>query len=116
MPKPFWSRDSKEITASIQLDVEPDEIERAELHVVSWTGGPGDVKDYFTLNGQHLAVADGHDHEVHFVIMPLDVTLLRKGANHFVLHSDTKHHGIEILRPGPALVVRSKRTLQTSFR
>jgi hypothetical protein len=31
------------------------------------------------------------------------------GANEFELLSDTEHHGIEILLPGPCLMVRSPR-------
>ena len=41
MPEPFWSRASRQKTCTIRLDVEPAEIERAELHVIVWDGGAG---------------------------------------------------------------------------
>jgi hypothetical protein len=36
--------------------------------------------------------------------------MLRKGPNRIELLSDTEPHGIEVLLPGPAIVVRSRKT------
>ena len=93
---------------TIDLDVNPDDITEAELHVVAWTGGAGTVSDYFTLNGKHFPIAEGHDHTTVYSRLKVDPKLLRRGENNFVLRSDTKHHGIEIMLPGPALMVRLK--------
>ncbi|MBI4659912.1 MAG: hypothetical protein HY735_13810 [Verrucomicrobia bacterium] len=106
LPQPFWSRANRARECSIHLDIAPERIEAAELHVVAWTGGPGDVRDYFKLNGRHLGVADGAAHRVAYSHREIDPKLLQKGANKLVLLSDTEHHGIEIFRPGPALMVR----------
>ena len=38
--------------------------------------------------------------------LPIDPAILRRGDNEIVVHSDTEHHGIEVLLPGPAIVVR----------
>ena len=108
LPKPFWSRANRLKEATIQLDVDPAEIEEAELHIVSWTGGAGEVKDYFTLNGTFLPVAEGHGHQMDYSVIQLDTALLKKGENRFQLLSDTVHHGIEILLPGPALIIRTQ--------
>ncbi len=108
LPRPFWSRDNRIRECTVDLDVDPKDISAAELHVVAWTGGPGDVADYFTLNGKHLAIADGKKHETVYSRVVIEPTLLRRGENKFVLRSDTKHHGIEILLPGPALMVRHR--------
>lgn len=105
-PDEFWSRDRRRQTCTIELDVDPARIKRAELHVVVWDGGAGTVKDYFTLNGQPLAVAGAGRHDVIYSRVPLDPKLLKKGTNRIELLSDTEHHGIEILLPGPALLVR----------
>ena len=86
----------------------PDEILAAELHVVTWTGGAGGVADYFTLNGQPFPIAEGEDHCVVYSRLPVDPGLLQRGRNTMTLLSDTPHHGIEILRPGPTLVVRRR--------
>jgi hypothetical protein len=38
----------------------------------------------------------------------IDPYWLRHGPNEIRLLSDTEHHGIEVLRPGPALIIRTK--------
>jgi hypothetical protein len=108
LPLSFWSRAKNKKTCSVMLDVEPAKIERAELFVVTWTGGPGEVKDYFTLNGKQFPVAEGSKHIPVFSRLPVEPSLLKQGANTIELLSDTEHHGIEVLLPGPALVVRRR--------
>jgi putative heme-binding domain-containing protein len=108
LPNPFWSRDNQVKSCTIDLDTDPANILEAELHVIAWTGGAGDVADYFTLNGQPLKIAEGHEHITVSSKLSIDPKLLRKGENRFELRSDTKHHGIEILLPGPTLAIRHK--------
>ena len=108
-PKPFWSRDSNPRKCTICLDFSPAEIESAELHVVIWDGGAGTVNNPFTINGHPLPVAGSGDHDVLYRRILVKPNLLRQGANEILLLSDTEHHGIEILLPGPCLVVRRKR-------
>ena len=106
LPPGFWSRANQRKSCSLVLDVEPSRIERAELCVITWTGGAGEVKDYFRLNGRHFPVAEGHRHEIQFNRIPIEPALLRPGTNTIELLSDTLHHGIEVIYPGPALMVR----------
>jgi hypothetical protein len=106
LPDHFWSRANRKKTCTLDLDLDPARIELAELHVVTWTGGPGTVKDYFTLNGVHYPVADGDRHELVYSRLPVDPKNLKRGLNRIELLSDTDHHGIEIMYPGPALMVR----------
>jgi len=79
------------------------------LYVICWTGGAGNVKDYFTLNGHPFPVAEGAGHTRQFNRLRVVPKLLRRGANTIELLSDTQHHGIEFLYPGPALMVRYRR-------
>lgn len=108
LPYAFWSRANQKKSCTINLDVEPKQIERAELHVNAWTGGPGKVRDYFTLNGHFFPVAEGSHHELIYNKLPVKPDILRLGANRIDLVSDTEHHGIEIPLPGPCLMVRFK--------
>jgi acetyl esterase len=108
IPKPFWSRAGREKTCTIELDVPPDRVERAELHVALWDGGRGTIDNYFTLNGRPLSVAASGKHDVIYSVLRIDPTLLKLGSNHIALRSDTEHHGLEVLLPGPALAVRAK--------
>ncbi len=107
LPKPFWSRAGRKNQCTLELATDPAVIEKAELHVVVWDGGAGTIKDYFTLNGHPLKIAGDGKHDVIYSRLPVEPALLRKGENRIELLSDTEHHGIEVLLPGPALVVRS---------
>lgn len=109
LPLSFWSRAKNKKTCHIVLDVEPSTMERAELCIVTWTGGPGEVKDYFTVNGKHFPVAEGSKHLPVFSRFAVEPSLLRLGENTLELLSDTEHHGIEVIYPGPALMVRYRR-------
>ena len=107
-PAPFWSRSGRRIQSSIAIDIDPQEIISAELHVVAWTGGAGEISDYFQLNDRHYPIAEGERHELVYSVLPVDPATLRRGMNPIVLLSDTDHHGIEVMSPGPALVVRHR--------
>jgi putative heme-binding domain-containing protein len=108
LPAPFWSRASRKKTCTIRLETDPATMERAELHVVVWDGGAGNVRDYFTLNGHPIAVAGTGKHDLIYTVSAIDPQKLKRGDNEIVLLSDTEHHGIEVALPGPALVVRTK--------
>ncbi len=114
LPQPFWSRNKNEKECTIDLDVAPDSLLAAELHVVAWTGGAGTVANYFTLNGEHLPIAEGEGHETVYSRLPIEPSLLQRGPNKIVLRSDTTHHGIEIMLPGPTLVVRYRDTTEST--
>ena len=108
LPKPFWSRAGRKRSCVIQLEDDPSDFGAVELHVVAWTGGAGSVAKYFTLNGRHFPIAEGSGHEVVYSRLPVDPAILVAGVNRIELLSDSEHHGIEILAPGPALVIRRK--------
>lgn len=114
LPNPFWSRDNQLRECAIEIDVDPSSIEEAELHVVAWTGGAGKVKDYFQINGHHFPIAEGSEHETVYSKLLVDPNILKKGRNSISLLSDTEHHGIEIMSPGPALMVRHVVSDETS--
>jgi hypothetical protein len=108
LPRAFWSRAKNRKVCHIELNLDPGEIERAQLHVIAWDGGAGAVKDYFTLNGQQFDIAGKAKHDVIYSTINVNPALLKRGANRIELYSDTEHHGIEILLPGPALMIRRK--------
>ena len=109
LPKPFWSRAGNAKTCTIELDRDPSEIQRAELHLRIWDGGGGTVGSPFTLNGRPLPIASAGRHDFLYRVVPIDPAWLRKGPNEIRVLSDTDHHGIEMLLPGPAIVLRARR-------
>jgi hypothetical protein len=106
LPLPFWSRANRKETCSIGLAVEPTRIERAVHHVIVWDGGRGEISNYYTLNGHPLPTAGAGRHDVIYTALDVDSVNVLKGVNRIELLSDTEHHGIECLLPGPALMVR----------
>jgi len=109
-PRPFWSRASRVKVCRIDLGArfDPARVERAQLHVVIWDGGKGTTAKPFTFNRRPLPVAGDGRHDVLYRAIDLDPKTLRPGANEIRLLSDTDHHGIELLAPGPALVIRTR--------
>ncbi|TFG72484.1 MAG: hypothetical protein E4H27_02535 [Anaerolineales bacterium] len=105
-PQPFWSRDGNLRECTVILDDAPDDIEQAELHVLIWDGGAGTTKKPLTLNGHDLPVASSGAHDVLYRKITIQPRQLQGGMNTISLLSDTEHHGIEILLPGPCLVLR----------
>ncbi|MCI0621845.1 MAG: hypothetical protein L0387_09265 [Acidobacteria bacterium] len=108
IPVPFWSRAGQKKECDITVDVAPEQVERATLHIAVWGGGAGAVQKYFKLNGLFFPIAPPKGWGpiyYHQIDVPREV--LRQGTNHVELLSDTEHHGIEVLLPGPALMIRS---------
>lgn len=107
MPVPFWSRASQWQTATIDLPRDLSNVESARLIVKIWDGGEGTVKEPFKINGHPYSITSGRGiHDVVHSTVEIDPAHLKPGANTLTVLSDTEHHGIEVLLPGPCLVVR----------
>lgn len=103
---PFWSRADREKRCEFSLPVPASSIERANLSVAVWDGGAGTIEHYFMLNEHPLAIAGEGKHDVLYSTLELDKAWLQSGKNTATLVSDTEHHGIEVLYPGPAITIR----------
>ena len=107
LPQPFWSRASNLQTATINLPRDPANAESARLMIRIWDGGEGTVKEHFKINGHPYSITSGRaNHDLVFTNVDVDINHLKAGENIFTLLSDTEHHGIEVLLPGPCLVLR----------
>jgi hypothetical protein len=107
MPKPFWSRASNGKTAVIELPDDLSNVESAQLMVKVWDGGAGEVEEPFTVNGHPYGILSGRaSHDVVFTRAAVNVQGLKPGRNELRVLSDTEHHGIEVLLPGPCLRLR----------
>ena len=107
MPQPFWSRAGAEKRAVIELPEDLSRVAAAELRVRVWDGGAGTVAEPFQLNGHPYSVLSGRaSHDVVFTKCAVSLDHLKAGENEVKLLSDTEHHGIEVLLPGPCLLLR----------
>lgn len=111
LPVPFWSRASQVREATIELPDDLSAPESARLIVKIWDGGEGTVAEPFKINGYPYAITSGRaNHDVVHTDVEVNPAHLKPGANTLTLLSDTDHHGIEVLLPGPCLVVRYARS------
>jgi len=107
MPVPFWSRASRENKAQFELPADISSLARARLMIKVWDGGEGNIKEPFKINGHPYSVTSGKAiHDVVLTIAEVDPEHLRPGRNEITLLSDTEHHGIEVLLPGPVIIAR----------
>ena len=115
LPIPFWSRTSRLVTATINLPQYLTNVESAKLMVRVWDGGEGTVKEHFKINGYPYSITSGRaNHDLVFTNIELNVKHLKPGVNTLELLSDTEHHGIEVLLPGPCLSLRYGKSVQQS--
>jgi hypothetical protein len=76
----------------------------AVLALRTWHGWDGHHEP-LDLNGYRFAIG-GKNHHYDFDLKPIPTSVLRPGANELLISSKTEHHMLEVLWPGPALLVR----------
>lgn len=79
----------------------------AGMHFRSWHGWDGHHAP-LQLNQHRMPVA-GKNHFYDYDLHILPVSVLRPGRSSLSIHSGTDHHQLEVLWPGPALVVRYRK-------
>lgn len=79
----------------------------ALLHLRTWHGWDGH-HDPIRINDYELPV-DGKNHFYDYDRLTFPVSALKQGDNTFTIHSDTEHHMLEVLWPGPAITLRFAR-------
>ncbi len=105
---PMWSRANRRKTCDFELTIDPKQIERGQLDIAIWDGGAGTIQNFFQLNGHPLSIAKNGRHDAIYSQVPIEPSWMQLGKNQAELLSDTEHHGIEVLHPGPMLTIRYK--------
>ncbi len=109
LPVPYWSRAGRQKQAVVYVPENLDGLFKAQLWVKVWDGGAGNVDTPFQINGHAYDIISGRAiHDVVFTRVAVDISHLKPGKNVMTLLSDTRHHGIEVLLPGPCLGLRFK--------
>ncbi len=107
LPERFGVRTGREMKfcmISLPPDLKLYNILEAGLHLRTWHGWDGHHKP-FKLNAWSHSV-DGKNHHYDYDIHLVPPAELVPGDNRFEVHSETVHHSLEVLWPGPALTVR----------
>jgi len=108
-PPEFGVRVGQRRSCSIRLpeSYNPEAVVEAGLHYRTWHGwdkhhAPYKLNDYERPH-------EGNNHHYHYHIHSIPPQVLRPGDNIFEIFSETDHHMLEILWPGPALIIRAKK-------
>ena len=106
VPERFGVRVGRERSCTIPLPAEPplQSVEQAALSLRTWHGWDGHHSP-LKLNGHRLPI-EGKNHHYDWDRLPVPPELLKPGENSFHIHSETEHHMLEVLWPGPSLLIR----------
>ncbi len=109
VPKKFWVRAGEKKSCDIKIDDLSDATNAMLVHR-TWNGqdggaGSGTILIPLYVNSWRGKVG-GVNHNYALSSVKVPVNSLIEGNNDVAYHSNTSHHGIEILWPGPAILVR----------
>ncbi len=106
VPQTFAVRVGQRQSCFFDVAAEPSLREAAEaaVHLRTWNGSSHDHSP-IRLN-DHEFPPGGKNHHYDYDLIEIPVSAIQAGENTFTIHSDTEHHMLEVLWPGPALVVR----------
>ncbi|MBK1875509.1 hypothetical protein [Pelagicoccus mobilis] len=111
-PTVFWTRAHKPSSCIINLPTpfDPDQVEEATLFIRSWNPkGNEENHTPFRVNSSpwyNSFTGPAHKFDQDYFSIPVDQ--LQPGPNLISFLGSTHHHGAEILRPGPTLLLRSR--------
>jgi hypothetical protein len=112
VPQKFWVRAGEKKSCDINIDDLSDANNAMLIHR-TWNGEDGGAGSGTILCPLHVNSWQGkvggvsHNYALSRVKVP--VNALISGKNDVAYESDTPHHGIEILWPGPAILIRYNR-------
>jgi hypothetical protein len=83
-----------------------DDLTRADTARMVLTTWNGFSADAVGINGIKVSGGPGRDHSYSYDELPVPIDAIRNGTNSLYTFDGTLHHGIEVLWPGIALLVR----------
>lgn len=110
VPEQFGVRMGKTKSCRIPIREAAARLDRAVEAVLAlrtWHGWD-EHHDPLEFNGYRFPI-DGKNHHYDFDLLPVPTRILKRGDNVFRVHSQTEHHTLEVLWPGPAIIVRYDR-------
>ncbi len=110
VPEDFAVRvDDEKKSCEFQID-DADFLKNATesaLHVRTWHGWDGHHEP-LRLNQYEMPI-NGKNHFYDYDLLEFPTEVLQPGRNTFTIASTTEHHMLEVLWPGPAIVVRASK-------
>jgi len=107
VPEKFWVRAGKVQSCKVDIPANAalSAATAAAIHLRTWNGHNHGTGTLTRINEWSGAIP-GIGHNYGYAIHEIPGSALASGDNVIEFTSDTEHHGVEILWPGPALTVR----------
>ena len=104
VPDDFIARAGKTLSAWVRIDsmYSLSQATEAAVHLRTWNGSGQNV----WINTDNEKSINGLSHDFYYDIAEVPAEWLKQSSNRVHFHSDTQHHGIEVLWPGPVITVR----------
>lgn len=93
-----------------KVDLTADDLSNATEAQITMTTWNGVAADEIGVNWIPVVENVGLDHDLSYDSIDVPLNLLHQGTNRINTYSDTIHHGIDVLWPGPVLMIRSELT------
>ncbi|TWT55630.1 hypothetical protein KOR42_27570 [Thalassoglobus neptunius] len=104
VPPRFGVRVGREESCRIPVDLKLTADAEARLALRTWHGWDGHHEP-LSLNGHSFPI-HGKNHHYDYDQLPISADWIRTGDNVFSIRSMTEHHMLEVLWPGPAILIR----------
>ena len=104
VPQAFWVRDGQVKSSKVNISI-LSYATAAVMYVGTWNGNDGSNEFYSKVNNW-TAPKYGSNSFHSYDQVPVPLSALTTGENLLTFSSTTIHHGIEIMWPGPAIVVQ----------
>ena len=104
VPQEFWVRAGRVKSCTVSIPTLSGAT-AALMKVASWNGNDGS-EDFYSKVNNWTVPKYGSNHFYSYDQITVPVSALRTGSNIFKISSSTDHHGLEIMWPGPSILVR----------
>jgi uncharacterized repeat protein (TIGR02543 family) len=104
VPQGFWVRDGQVKSSKVNISTLSDAIS-AVMYVATWNGNDG-TDDFYSKVNSWTAPKYGSNSFYSYDQVSVPLSALTSGENLITFSSNNIHHGIEIMWPGPAIVVK----------
>jgi len=105
MPEKYCIRDNNKKSNKIKITDSLSKAESATIHMRTWNGQDTFHSGYNRINGVDFQIG-GRNHDYKYSVINIPLSALAYGDNTAEFYSTTEHHCLEVLWPGPGIVVR----------
>ena len=104
VPQVFWVRDGQIKSSKVNISTLTDAT-AAMMNITTWNGNDG-TDDFYSKVNNWTAPKYGSNSFHSYDQVPVPLSALISGENLITFSSSTIHHGIEVMWPGPAIMVK----------